>query len=69
LNTKVWSDKAIDYASGIVIYDPVSLVEYSEVEAGLLSVEVKCRLCCRGVKLGCFVLSLEECHRLVLERA
>lgn len=56
----IWNPIAIDYSKGIVIYDPVTMIEYTEEQAKTQSDIIKRRLCLRGKVIGCWVYSLDE---------
>lgn len=68
----VYNPIAIDYRKGVKITDYKTNKVYSEEEALLQSQEVKSRLICKPVKIGCWVMDLhelycKECQKLRLE--
>jgi hypothetical protein len=64
----IWSDKAIDYRKGVDIYDPELHVVYSPLEAREAPLHIRSRLINKPRKVGCWVLTIEECNTILKQR-
>jgi len=61
----IYNPKAIDYSKGCDIYDPVENKIYTEIEALGLTSNLRNRLTNRPRKIGCWVLTTEECQTIL----
>ena len=64
----IYNPKAIDYTKGCDIYDSIEDKVYTETEALGLTPEVRSRLTNRPRKIGCWVLTIEECQEILEAR-
>ena len=64
----IYSEHAIDYSKGVDIYDNMTGSYYTESEARLLAPEVRSRLTMKPRKIGCYVLTIEECDDIFKRR-
>jgi len=64
----IWSDLAIDYSKGVDIYDLKENKIYTYEEAKAEKPDIRKRLINKPRKIGCYVLTLEECDELLKKR-
>lgn len=64
----IYNSKAIDYSQGVVITDYQTGQTYTHEEALKQSSDIKSRLICRPVKIGCFVFSIKEADEIMKKR-
>lgn len=64
----IYNPKAIDYSAGIDITDTITGNIYTYEQAILLPAEIKNRLINKPRKIGCMVMTLEECDECLRKR-
>lgn len=63
----IYSEVAIDYKEGLSIYDPVTKQTFTDEEAREQPKEVRQRLIMKPNKIGCYVLTIEECDEILMK--